>query len=38
MRVHPYTNFGVTDEVIAEGKRLLENAFEIADPTVTIAA
>jgi Winged helix DNA-binding domain len=38
MRVEPYIGLGdkVLDEVTAEGNRLLECAFEVADPEVTI--
>jgi hypothetical protein len=40
MRVHPYIKLkrGTLDTVISEGNRLLECAFEVTDPEVTITA
>jgi len=39
MRVQPYIAVrDFTDDIVREGKRLLQSAFEVADPAVTITA
>jgi hypothetical protein len=40
MRVCPYVRLkrGAVDEVVAEGNRLLERAFEVANPEVAITS
>jgi len=37
--VQPYLDVrGFTDDIVLEGKRLLQSAFEVVDPAVTITA